>query len=754
MSPYPDSILFESPASPATTVHVEGGAPTLPQTLLHWLLDKHIVLHEEWEELPESDRHRLEQALTIDELLHALHQRHLITRFQMEAIRKGNGHELLLGSYRLLDLLGHGGMGTVYRGEHITLRRQVAVKVMSRASDGNERMAHRFYAEARAVARLQHPNIVACFDAGRWEQPGPTPMYRDYFVMELIPGQDLYTLVREKGPLAPHRACDLFRQVAEALAEAHRHGLIHRDIKPSNILVTPDWQAKVLDFGLARMPMRNVTEPGTLLGTIGYMAPEQARDPRNVDGRADLFSLGASLYWALTGVEPYPETGNPLQDLHRRLTTSPPPVHQLRPEVPQEVSDLVARLMQTDPDQRFPSARAVASTLTGFCLWLPNTAATLSREAASRTSKRERILIVDDEDSIRLLMTQLLKDRYELREAADAESAYEELARFSPDLLIVDVNLPGWSGTELIAKVRSAGWDSDRLKVLLMSGMMPDEALGGLSTTGADDFLAKPFKPSEFVSRVRALLMRRAQSSGSESSQPTQRISNALTQRQAPAKPASLPALRRAAPAEALSLTFSRLLAETSLVSEGHWRRIIRYVRALAGAVVDQGEYTRLKDDAYLELLAAIAPIYDIGMVAIPRGLLIKPDKLSEEESAVVQTHVTVGAEVMLSVAAKLGSELPFLPLAAEIVRHHHERWDGSGYPDMLKGHEIPLSARVVSLVSVYEALRSRRPYRPALSHARAVKLLSQDLQNHFDPHLLAAFLEAAPRFEQIHSEG
>jgi len=351
-------------------------------------------------------------------------------------------------------------------------------------------------------------------------------------------------------------------------------------------------------------------------------------------------------------------------------------------------------------------------------------------------------------------MTQLLKDRYELREATDAESAYEELTRFSPDLLVVDVNLPGWSGTELIAKVRGAGWDSDRLKVLLMSGMMPDEALGGLATIGADDFLAKPFKPSEFVSRVRALLMRRAQCNGSESAHPTQRITTSLTQRQAPVKPASLPSLRRAAPAEALSLTISRLLAETSLSPEGHWRRIVRYVRALAGAVVDQGEYTRLKDEAYLDLLAAVAPLYDIGMVAIPRSLLIKPDKLTPDEIAVVQTHVTVGAEVMLNVAAKLGSELPFLPLAAEIVRHHHERWDGSGYPDMLKGHEIPLSARVVALVSVYEALRSRRPYRPALSHARAVKLLSQDLQNHFDPYLLAAFHEVAPRFEQIHSEG
>ncbi|MCS7020613.1 MAG: HD domain-containing protein [Gemmataceae bacterium] len=195
-------------------------------------------------------------------------------------------------------------------------------------------------------------------------------------------------------------------------------------------------------------------------------------------------------------------------------------------------------------------------------------------------------------------------------------------------------------------------------------------------------------------------------------------------------------------------------MIENNLANEGHWRRIIRYVRALAGAVVEQGEYARLKDDAYLELLAAIAPVYDIGMVAIPRGLLIKPDKLSEDEVAVVQTHVTVGADVMLSVAAKLGSELPFLPLAAEIVRHHHEHWDGSGYPDMLKGSEIPLSARVVALVSVYEALRSRRPYRPALSHARAVKLILHDLHHHFDPVLLNAFHDAAARFEQIHIEG
>jgi eukaryotic-like serine/threonine-protein kinase len=212
----------------------------------------------------------------------------------------------------------------------------------------------------------------------------------------------------------------------------------------------------VLDFGLARMPQRHVTEPGTLLGTVGYMAPEQARDPSAIDSRADLFSLGATLYWALTGREPYPETGNALQDLHRRMTTSPPPVRQVRPEIPAEVSDLVSRLMEADPDRRFPSSRAAAAALTGFGLWLPTMPA-----AAVANGQRERILLVDDEPLIRGFMTTLLRDRYDVREALDAESALAEIVRNPPDLVVVDVNLPGMSGADLVGRVRAAGIGPD-----------------------------------------------------------------------------------------------------------------------------------------------------------------------------------------------------------------------------------------------------------------------------------------------------
>ena len=270
-----DSIAFDGPRGTALAVPGEGSL--IHQSLLAWLIDNQIVLAEQWEALLERDRAVISGLTSTEHILNALVQRHLLTRFQAEAVRKGNGSDLVLAQYRILDMIGQGGMGTVYRAEHFQLRREVAVKVMASAAEGNQRMVNRFYAEARAVARLHHPNIVTCFDAGRYEKPGPTPQHRDYFVMELIAGQDLFYLVRDKGPLPAHRTCELFRQVADALGEAHRHGLIHRDIKPSNILVTPDWQAKVLDFGLARVPTRNVTEPGTLLGTIGYMSPEQAR---------------------------------------------------------------------------------------------------------------------------------------------------------------------------------------------------------------------------------------------------------------------------------------------------------------------------------------------------------------------------------------------------------------------------------------------------------------------------------------------
>jgi len=202
-----------------------------------------------------------------------------------------------------------------------------------------------------------------------------------------------------------------------------------------------------------------------------------------------------------------------------------------------------------------------------------------------------------------------------------------------------------------------------------------------------------------------------------------------------------------------LALGVGRLLEEQGHHSPGFHDRISRLVRALAMEVEDRGEYSRLKDPTYLELLATCTPLCDIGLLILPTDLLKKPSKLNSEEYSFVQTHTSLGSEVLADLARSMPGQIADLGMATEIVRHHHERWDGNGYPDSLMGAVIPLSARVVNLVSVYEALRTRKPYRPAFSHARTVKLLTTESEGHFDPVLLEAFKRVAAYFESIYLE-
>jgi serine/threonine protein kinase len=581
-----------------------------PQTFLDQLVEEWVVLPEEWDELPPAARHEILGADSGADFLNRLARHQLLTPFQAEAIRTGCAGELVLGHYRLLEPIGRGGMGTVYRAEHLHLRRQVAVKVMSRSVETNSRLLHRFYGEARSVAKLQHPNIVACTDAGRHAPPGHSP--RDYYVMELIPGQDLHEIIASGGALAPERVCDLFRQIAEALGAAHRLGLVHRDIKPSNILVTPDWQAKLLDFGLALHPHHRMTEPGTLLGTVGYMAPEQARDSQAVDARADLFSLGATMCWALTGAEPYPETGNVLQDLTNRLSAPAIDVRRTRPELPEALAAFVLKLTDPEPARRHQSAREVAAAL-----------AALGHPA-----------------------------RADQRKPEPAAHAVSHHGAGAPKLSCTPKTHPA------IAK---------------------------------------------------------------------------------PAIPPGLP----------LAVGVLRLLEEVGLATRGYHRRVGRYVNTLAVAVPDRGEYARLKDPAYLDILARVSPAHDVGMLTLPASLWMKPERLDAEDRATVQQHAMIGGDVLADLIARLPDGVPDLGIAEEIARHHHERWDGAGYPDGLAGERIPLSARVVAVVSVYDALRSRRPHRPAFDRHQALKLMTGD-GGQFDPTLLSAFTSVAAGFDEI----
>jgi response regulator RpfG family c-di-GMP phosphodiesterase len=699
------------------------------------LIEQWVVLPEEWDELPAELRDTIANRDNHGDLIERLVANHLLTTFQADKVREGGAGELVLGHYRLLDVIGRGGMGTVYRAEHLHLRRQVAIKVMARTAETNPRLLHRFYGEARAVAKLQHPNIVSCLDAGRHARPG-TPA-RDYYVMELIPGHDLHSGVVSGGPLPPQRVCALFHQIAEALAEAHRYGLVHRDIKPSNILITPDWQAKLLDFGLALQPQHRMTEPGLLLGTIGYMAPEQAQCSNQVDARADLFSLGATMYWALTGREPFPETGNVLRDVANRATAPALDVRRVRPELPEELGALVAQLTDRDPDRRYQSARAVAATLAGYARWAS------VRDAEERPSV-PRVLIVEDDPRLRRLMVGLLRD-CTCVEVGDGRSAWAELEKAPFDLLVLDVNIPEMSGPELLSRVRADDKLRERTRTLMVSGDLPSESLGGYLMTGADDYLEKPFLPPAFQARARALLGRRPGPGAAAAPAPV------------PAAAVGRPfdtAGNKVAAVEPLALGVTRLLEEIGVILRGYHDRCGRYIRALAAAVPDTGEYARLRNPDYVDMLVRAAPVHDAGMLVLPNSVLLKPAALDTEEQAIVQQHTVIGAQVLTDIVNRWPLAVPELGLACEIVRSHHERWDGVGYPDGLAGDQIPLGARVVALASVYEVMRTKRPHRPALTHTQVVRLLTSDSPGEFDPTLTAAFATAARKFDELFQAG
>jgi eukaryotic-like serine/threonine-protein kinase len=273
--------------------------------------------------------------------------------------------------YRILAQLGEGGMGTVYKAEHRIMERIVALKVIGSHLLSNPQAVERFRQEVKAAGRLSHPNIVVAHDA---DQAGN----RHFLVMEYVEGIGLARLVEKKGPLAIAHACSFVRQAALGLQHAHERGMVHRDIKPANLMVTRKGQVKILDFGLARLSQpepeatvnlrkssRALTAVGAVMGTPDFLAPEQAVDSRNVDGRADLYSLGCTLYYLLTGEVPFPG-GSSLAKVYSHSAEEAVGIEQLRSEIPAALGKVVCKLMAKEPGERFQTAAEVVAALAPF----------------------------------------------------------------------------------------------------------------------------------------------------------------------------------------------------------------------------------------------------------------------------------------------------------------------------------------------------------------------------------------------------
>ena len=415
----------------------------------------------------------------------------------------------VIAGYRIEERIGRGGMGVVYRAEHLNLRRRAAIKIIAPDLAESSGFRQRFTRESRIAAALQHPNIVTVYDAG--EVDGLL-----YLAMQYIEGEDLSAILQKDGRLRPYRAIDVCRQVAAALDAAHAMGLIHRDVKPANVLIEGR-TAFLTDFGLTKQlegTNAQITRVGDVVGTIHYVAPEQI-EGRKVSARTDVYALGCLLYHCLSGQVPFAHETD-VAVIYAHLSEEPTKLSTLQRDLPAGLDAVVAKALDKSPDRRFPScgdmisaARAVLDAAgplgdtspprqsTGLGAFAPATPEVRDAAAAAR---RPRVLLGGLDDRTRAVARVALGDRVDVLEASvtgTTDAAREE----RPDLVIVDWANAGAAG---IAKLRADALTRDA-KVLLLIDYGHGTSREAASA-GADDRLAAPFSPLQLQVKLRRLL--------------------------------------------------------------------------------------------------------------------------------------------------------------------------------------------------------------------------------------------------------
>src|SRR6185503_8367835 len=416
----------------------------------------------------------------------------------------------VVAGYRIEEKIGRGGMGVVYRAEHLNLRRRAAIKIIAPDLAEASGFRERFNREARIAAALQHPNIVTVYDAG--EEEGLL-----YLAMQYIEGSDLSAVLRAEGRLRPYRAIDVCRQVASALDAAHAQGLIHRDVKPANVLIEGR-VAYLTDFGLTKRlegTHAPLTRAGDVVGTIHYVAPEQI-EGGTVSARTDVYSLGCLLYHCLTGQVPFARDTD-VGVIYAHLSEDPPRPSRVRADLPEGLDAVIAKGLEKVPERRFAScgdlmaaARAAVDAAGPLAETSPPGRRTGSMESdvsgaipgmRDAAARRARVLLAGMDASTRAIARVALGDRVDVREAATLGMALDAARDARPDLVIL-----AWKNTggDVVGALRSDPLTRDSKLLLVVDDR--ESSSREVMAAGADEKLAAPFSPLQLQVKLRRLL--------------------------------------------------------------------------------------------------------------------------------------------------------------------------------------------------------------------------------------------------------
>jgi len=600
---------------------------------------------------------------------------------------------MTLGSYRVLERIGRGGMASVFRGHHLGLDRDVAIKVLPDFFAEEEVYRERFQHEARSIARLNHPNILQVFDFG--QEDGVT-----YIVMELVEGGTLED--RIGAPMELEDVVRILEPVAAALDYAHARGILHRDIKPSNVLLHTDGTPVLADFGLARMAgsTQRITATGMVMGTPEYMSPEQAAD-ESIGPASDRYSFAVVAYQMLTGRVPF-DAATPAAVLLSHVTRPMPAPEELRGELSAHLEDVLRRALAKRPEDRYASAATFVAALKPAA-WVGRTAelpsVVLARpKMATRSQRSPVVLVVDDGQANRELIEACLAGvDCEVRTAEDGYAALRAIQASAPDLVLLDVQMPGMNGYEVCQRIKASPKFRLLPVVMITSLDRTSDRVKALEV-GADDYMTKPVDRVELVARVRSALR-------------LKRVYDSLDS------------------AEQVIFALAAAVEAKDPYTEAHTQRV-------AEAAQRVGMRLGLSA-ADLDALYRGGLIHDIGKIGVPDSILLKPGPLDREEQMRMRMHPIIGENIV----APLHSGTELLP----IIRHHHESFDGTGYPDGLSGNSIPRLARIVSVCDAYDALINDRPYRMRLSLEDALSTLSNGAGIQWDPEIVDLFVRDAP---------